>query len=55
VIVSFMVPPQLLHDGRNDARVYLNDGARLVCRCGESGGARSVRVHVLAGGERLGR
>jgi hypothetical protein len=30
VIVSFMVPPRLLHDGRNDARVYLIDGARLV-------------------------
>jgi hypothetical protein len=30
VIVSFMVPPDVLHDGRNDARVYLIDGARLV-------------------------
>jgi hypothetical protein len=30
VIVSFMVPPELLHDGRNDARVYLIDAARLV-------------------------
>ena len=30
VILSFMVPPQLLHDGRNDARVYLIDGAGLV-------------------------
>ncbi len=30
VIASFMVPPQLLHDGRNDARMYLIDGARLV-------------------------
>jgi hypothetical protein len=30
VIVSFMVPPRFLHDGRNDARVYLIDGARLV-------------------------
>jgi hypothetical protein len=30
VIASFMVPPRFLHDGRNDARVYLIDGARLV-------------------------
>jgi hypothetical protein len=30
VIVSFMVAPRLLHDGRNDARVYLIDGAQLV-------------------------
>jgi hypothetical protein len=30
VVISFMVPPRLLRDGRNDARVYLIDGARLV-------------------------
>ena len=30
VIISFLVPPRLLHDGRNGARVYLIDGARLV-------------------------
>jgi Sulfatase len=30
VIASFMVPPRFLHDGPNDARVYLIDGARLV-------------------------
>ena len=30
VIISFMVPPGVLHDGRNEARVYLIDGARLV-------------------------
>jgi Sulfatase len=30
VITSFMVAPGLLHDGRNDARVYLIDGTRLV-------------------------
>jgi hypothetical protein len=30
VIITFMVPPRLLHDGRNDARVYLVDAARLV-------------------------
>lgn len=29
-IVSIMVPPELLHDGRNDARLYLIDGTRLV-------------------------
>ena len=30
MIVSIMVPPELLHDGRNDARLYLIDGTRLV-------------------------
>jgi hypothetical protein len=30
VILSFMVPPKLLRDGRNEARVYLIDGLRLV-------------------------
>jgi sulfatase-like protein len=30
VIASFMIPPRLLHDGRNNARVYLIDGTRLV-------------------------
>jgi hypothetical protein len=30
VIVSFMIPPRLLHDGHNDARVYLIDRTRLV-------------------------
>jgi hypothetical protein len=30
VIASFMIPPRLLHDGPNDARVYLIDGTRLV-------------------------
>jgi hypothetical protein len=30
VILSFMVPPRLLRDGPNEARVYLIDGARLV-------------------------
>jgi hypothetical protein len=30
VVASFMVPPGLLNDGRNDARVYLIDGTRLV-------------------------
>jgi Sulfatase len=30
VILSFMVPSQLLHDGRNEASVYLIDGPRLV-------------------------
>jgi len=30
VIASFMVPPGLLHDGRNDVRMYLIDGTRLV-------------------------
>jgi hypothetical protein len=30
IIVSFMVPPRLLHDGHNDARVYLIDDERLV-------------------------
>jgi hypothetical protein len=30
VIASFMIPPRLLHEGHNDARVYLIDGTRLV-------------------------
>lgn len=30
IIASFMVAPGLLRDGRNDARVYLIDGTRLV-------------------------
>jgi hypothetical protein len=30
VIASFMIPPRLLHDGHNDARVYLIDGPQLV-------------------------
>ena len=30
VVLSFMVPPQLLHDGRNEASVYLIDDGRLV-------------------------
>jgi Sulfatase len=30
VILSFMIPPRLLHDGRNNARFYLIDGPRLV-------------------------
>jgi hypothetical protein len=30
VILTFMIPPRLLHDGRNNARFYLIDGPRLV-------------------------
>jgi hypothetical protein len=30
VILSFMVPPKVLRDGRNEARVYLIDGPRLL-------------------------
>jgi hypothetical protein len=30
VVITFMIPPRLLRDGRNEARVYLIDGGQLV-------------------------